>query len=165
MLEACNLTRMRLSLVLLLFAALVAPAAADEPAFTGPSGWSASATNGAATDPAHAVMQWHLPGDTSASVTYLRTTASYDDSLAAIHTNFTTNKIKPSVDKDIPCLGKTAHLIEFSTGPDGHKVVIQRLLVPVSDGVVAITYARATEDSVDPAVQQAETAYCASTGS
>ncbi len=155
---------MRLSFVFPLFASLAAPALADEPAFTGPSGWSANASNATASDPAHAPMQWHLPGDNSASVTYLRTTTSYDDALAAIHTNFTTNKIKPSVDKDLPCHGKTAHVVEFATGPDGHKVVIQRLLVPTSDGVAAITYARASDDSFDPAVQQAETAYCAAGG-
>lgn len=156
---------MRLSFVLPLFASLVVPALADEPAFTGPSGWSANPSTTAATDPAHAVMQWHLPGDNSASLTYLRTTTSYDDSLAAIHANFTTNKIKPSVDKDLPCRGKTGHVVEFSTGPDGHKVVIWRMLVPESDGVVAITYARASDDGFDPAVQQAETAYCAAAGS
>jgi hypothetical protein len=156
---------MRLSFVCPLFVALVAPASAGEPVFAGPSGWSANAGNATATDPVHAVLQWHLPGDNSASVTYLRTTTSYDDALTAIHTNFTTNKIKPSVDKDVPCGAKTAHMIEFSTGPDGHKVIIARMLVPVSDGVVAITYARASDDNVDPAVQQAETAYCAAGGS
>ena len=152
---------MRFFLMLTIFLSALAPAGADEAPFAGPSGWSANANPAPPPDPAHAVMQWHLPGDGSTSVTYVRTTTSYDDSLAAIHTNFTTNKIKPAVDKDVPCHGKTAHVIEFATGPDGHRININRMVVPTSDGVAAITYARSGDTPFDPAVTQAETAYCA----
>jgi len=148
------------SLVLVLWGGALGPALADGPAFVGPAAWTANGgTSG--SDPAHPLLQWHLPGDTSASLTYSKSTASYDDSLALIHANFSTNKIKPSVDKDISCQGKTAHEIEFAIGPDGHKVVINRILVPTSDGVATITYSRADGTAFDSDVQKSETAFCA----
>jgi hypothetical protein len=139
------------------------PAVADDVTFVGPAGWSANPTNASPPDPAHAALQWHLSGDESTSVTYLRTTTSYDDALAAIHANFTTNKIKASLDQDLTCRGKTSHVIEFATGPAGHQVVIHRMLVPMMDGVAAITYAREGDVAFDPAVKAAETAFCAAT--
>jgi hypothetical protein len=147
----------------LLGGAALSPVVADDAAFTGPAGWSANAANASPPDPAHAALQWHLAGDDSTSLTYLRTTTSYDDALAAIHTNFTTNKIKPSLDQDLTCRGKTSHVIEFATGPAGHQVVIHRMLVPMPDGVAAITYARESDVAFDPAVKAAETSFCTST--
>jgi len=148
------------SLVLALWGATLGPALADGPAFDGPAAWTANG-GPAGSDPAHPLLQWHLPGDTAASLTFLKSTASYDDSLALIHTNFSTNKIKPSIDKDIPCQGKTAHEVEFAIGPDGHKIVINRILVPTSDGVATITYSRADGTAFDSDVQKSETAFCA----
>lgn len=150
--------------ILALAAATAATCLADGPAFVGPSGWSTDSSVGASNDATRTIMQWHLPGDTSTSLTYLRSKGSYDDALTAIHTNITTNKMKPAVDKDMPCQGKTAHVVEFATGPDGHKIVINRLLVPTTDGVAAITYAHADGTPPDPAVQKSETAYCAAAG-
>jgi hypothetical protein len=147
------------SLVLILTGATLGPALADGPAFVGPAAWTANG-DASGSDPAHPLLQWHLPGDTSASLTYLKSPASYDDSLALIHTNFSTNKIKPSVDKDIPCQGKTAHEVEFAIGPDGHKIVINRILVPAADGVATITYSRADGTAFDSDVQKSETAFC-----
>ncbi|MBD5633648.1 MAG: hypothetical protein IAI49_04130 [Candidatus Eremiobacteraeota bacterium] len=146
--------------ILIITVAAAGPAVADGPPFTGPASWSSNGSPVSA-DPAHPVMQWHLPGDTASSLTYARTTAAYADSLAAIHTNFTTNKIKPAVDKDVQCQGKTAHVVEFATGPDEHKIVINRMLVPTSDGVATLTYSRADGTSFDPDVQKAETTFCA----
>jgi hypothetical protein len=145
---------------LVLAGATLGPALADGPAFVGPAAWTANSA-APASDPAHPLLQWHLPGDTSASLTFLKSTASYDDSLALIHTNFSTNKIKPSLDKDIPCQGKTAHEVEFAIGPDGHKIVINRLLVPTADGVATVTYSRADGTAFDSDVQKSETAFCA----
>ena len=147
-------------LALALGIASAVPALADAPAFVGPTGWST--VQGTPADPAHPLLQWHIAGDPTTSLTFVRTTQSYDDSLGAIRTNLTTNKIKPAVDKDLPCQGKTAHVVEFAAGPDAHKIVINRLLVPTSDGVAAITYAHADGTPFDPDVQKAETAYCAS---
>ena len=149
-----------LTTTLALGVAFAGPALADAPAFVGPSGWST--VQSTPTDPAHPLLQWHIAGDSTTSLTYIRTTQSYDDSLGAIRTNLSTNKIKPAIDKDMPCQGKTAHVVEFAAGPDEHKIVINRLLVPQPDGVAAITYAHADGTPFDPDVKKAETVYCAS---
>ena len=140
-------------------ALLAAPCLADGTTFVGPSGWTADTA--ASADPAHPLMQWHLSGDTTTSLTYSRTTRTYEDSLAAIHANLVANKIKSSVDKDVPCQGKTAHVVEFYAGPDGHRIAINRMLVPTSDGVAAITYAHEDGTPFDPDVTKSEAAYCA----
>jgi hypothetical protein len=133
-------------------------------AFVGPAGgWSANTVT--STDPAHPLMQWHLPGDPSTSLTFSQTTRPYDDSLAAIRANLTTNKIKPSIDKDITCQGKTSHVVEFASGPDGHRIVINRMLIPTSDGVIAITYTRDDGTAFDPEVKKSEDAFCAGSAS
>lgn len=154
---------MRMITLLAIVAATALPALADGAAFVGPAGWSSSGTP-TGGDPAHpTLLQWHLPGDSAASVTYLHTTTSYDDSLAAIHTNFTTNHIRPALDKDLPCQGKTGHVVEFSFGPDDHKIVINRILLPAPDGVVTITYSRADGTPFDAEVQKSEATFCAAT--
>jgi hypothetical protein len=136
-----------------------APVLAAATVFVSPSGWSEDTA--ISSDPAHPTMQWHLPGDPATSLTFSQTTRAYDDSLGAIRTNLTTNKIKPSVDKDITCQGKTGHVVEFSAGPDGHKIVINRTLVPTSDGVIAITYTRDDGVGFDADVKKSLDTFCA----
>ena len=143
-------------------AAVALPAAAfADAAFPPPSGWSH--VDVAATDPAHTIQQWHIAGDVS-SLTYAKDTGtSYADALARIQKNFADNKIRPAKDKDMPCQGKTAHVIEFATGPDGHQVVINRLLVPDAAGVDTVTYVRSDGAVFDADVQKSIAAYCAAT--
>jgi hypothetical protein len=148
-----------LCIALVLAAAATSPAAADGIAFVGPATWSSNGP--ASSDAGHQFSQWHLPGDSAASLTFLQTTTSYADSLAAIHANFAANKIKPAVDKDVPCQGKVAHVIEFATGPADHKIVINRMIVPSGDGIAALTYSREDGTAFDPDVAKAESAYCA----
>ncbi len=147
-----------------LFATAAAPCLAAPPAFVAPAGWRANPPDQNAPATASPVMQWHVPGDTTTSLTFLHTSQSYDDSLGAIHTNLATNKIKPAVDKDLPCQGKTAHVVEFTVGPDAHKIVMNRLLVPMLDGVAAITYSHEDGSKPDPDVVKAESDYCAASG-
>ena len=126
-----------------------APALAADVPFVGPSGWSHVDTP-PSTDPAKKVDQWHIAGDV-ASVTFLSdANGSYADALAAIEANFKTNGIKPATDKDMPCQGKTGHVVEFAFGPDGHRVVVNRLLVPNGNGVVTITYFRSDGIRIRP---------------
>src|SRR5271156_6637070 len=140
----------------------VAPAGAATVAFLGPSGWSADDTSAQST-PTRRVLQWHLAGDIS-TVTFVDDTGTaYADALAAIEKNFSTNKIKPSIDKDVTCQTKTAHVIEFVTGPDGHQTEINPMLVPDGAGIATITYFRSDGTSFDPAVQKSEPAFCAAT--
>jgi hypothetical protein len=56
-------------------------------------------------------------------------------------------------------------VVEFATGPDGHKIVINRLLVPTSDGVIAITYTRDDGVPFDPDVKKSVDAFCAGSAS
>jgi len=140
-----------------------AAAAADNSVFPQPSGWSRISST-AAADPNRTVQQWHIAGDV-ASVTFVHdTTTPYADAVAAIETNFSTNKIKPAVDKDLPCQGKTAHEVDFNVGPDGHQLTVQRVVVPDGTGVATVTYARAADAPFDPDVKKSETAFCASSG-
>jgi len=135
--------------------------AADVP-FVGPAGWSHDDLQQSA-DGTRKYDKWHIAGDV-ASVTYIADSNSqYADALALIEKNFQTNKIKPAIDKDIPCQGKTGHVVEFAVGPDEHKIVINRLLVPNGAGVVTITYARADGSVFDADVKKSETAYCDAT--
>ncbi|GAC1299442.1 MAG: hypothetical protein NVSMB19_03640 [Vulcanimicrobiaceae bacterium] len=143
-----------------LCAAVVAPAGAAGVTFPSPEGWSHVAVP-PPTDPTRTFDQWHIAGDI-ATVTYIRDgTAAYADSLATILKNFADNNIKPSTNKDVPCQGKTAHVVEFATGPDGKKVVINRMLVPDGTGVVTITYARSDGSAFDNDVKKSETTFCA----
>lgn len=145
-------------------AAVVTPAPAADVTFTGPAGWK-HVDPPASTDATRKSEQWHIPGDV-ATVTFIADPSNaYGDALGAIEQNFKKNGIKPSADKDMPCQGKIGHMVEFATGPDGHKIVINRLLVPSGTGVVTITYARADGSPFDPDVKTSETTYCAAPAS
>jgi hypothetical protein len=145
-------------------AAVAAPATAADVAFPGPAGWK-HVDPPASTDATRKSDQWHIPGDV-ATVTFIADTSNaYGDALGAIEQNFKSNGIKPATDKDMPCQGKTGHMVEFSTGPDGHKIIINRLLVPSGAGVVTITYARADGTAFDTDVKASETTYCAAPAS
>jgi len=140
-----------------------ASAGADPaPAFVGPPGWSHAAVT---ADPNRTVEQWHIAGDVT-SLTYIKDTATtYDDAIAAIEKNFSTNNIKPSTDHDLPCRGKTGHQVEFSIGPGGHQIAINRIVVPDGTGVDTLTYARSSDVPFDAGVKKSETAFCSATGS
>ncbi len=95
--------------------------------------------------------------------TYIRDgSAPYAGALATILKNFSDNNIKPAMNKDITCQGKTGHVVEFATGPDGKKVLINRMLVPDGTGVVTITYARSDGSDFDNEVKKSETTFCGS---
>ena len=143
---------------------IAAPIAASavEVVYAGPAGWS-HVDVGAPADPKHAFAQWHIAGDIS-TVTYIADgTTAYADALANIHKNFSDNRIKASIDKDVSCRGGAAHVIEFSTGPESKKVVINRMLVPAGDGVVTITYARSDGSTFDRDVEKSESTFCGAT--
>jgi hypothetical protein len=139
-------------------AAALADAVSD---FAGPAGWSKVDVPSA--DPSRTVSQWHIAGDVS-SLTFIKdTSTAYADAIGAIQKNFTTNNIKPSFDKDVPCRGKTGHQVEFLVGPDGHQITINRIVVPDGNGIDTITYSR-PGGTFDPDVKKAETAFCALPG-
>jgi hypothetical protein len=143
----------------LLLAATAAAAFADSVAFVGPAGWSHSPPP-AATDPQRSVDQWHLSGDIS-TLTFIRDTATtYADALAAVEKNVTTNRIKTTADRDMPCRGTTGHVVEFSYGPDGNKIIMNRIMVPDGPGLDTVTYARSDGSIFDPDVKKAETTFC-----
>jgi len=134
--------------------------AATDVAFIGPAGWS-PVDSSTQTDPNRKIDQWHIAGDV-ASVTFIKDSlTAYADALALIKTNFANNKIKPAQDKDFPCQGKTGHVVEFTTGPDGHQIVINRILVPDGTGVDTITYVRSDGNPFDSDVKKSETDFCA----
>jgi hypothetical protein len=144
------------------FAVWTGPAlvAAAETPFSGPSDWSHTAPT-TSTDGSRTVDAWHLPGDVQ-SLTYIRdASTSYADALAAIQQNFSSQHIKPAVDKDLPCDGKTGHVVEFAFGPDGHRLSVNRILVPDDPGVVTLTYTRSDGSPFDDEVKKSETTYCA----
>jgi hypothetical protein len=143
------------------FASALSPVAAATE-FSGPSGWTKTdVTSPVAT---RTIQQWHIGGDPTTSVTYISdATASYADALAAMSKNFSDNGIKPAIDKDMPCHGATAHVVEFTAGPDGFKTIINRVVVPQATGIVTITYTRGEHNTFDSDVQKAVTAYCAAT--
>jgi hypothetical protein len=134
--------------------------AAAEGTFAGIPGWSHIAAP--TPDPARRFEQWRLVGgDPAQTVTYIAdTTTSYTDALAMIKKNFADNGIKPKVDKDTPCQGRTGHEVEFLIGPEGRGIITNRLLVPDGTGVVTITYVRGQTDSYDDDVKKAVTTYC-----
>jgi hypothetical protein len=146
----------------ILAASVAAPADPAAVDFPGPSGWSHMATT-AAPDPTRTVMQWHIAGD-PASVTFIKdASTTYADAVAAIEKNFSTNNIKPATDKDVTCQGKTGHEVDFAVGPDGHQMIIHRMIVPDGAGIATITYARSDGSAFDSDVKKSETAYCAAT--
>ncbi len=149
---------MRYSLALLGTFAAVSAAAVAAADYAGPLGWSPVAVP-TSTDTTRTYKQWHL-GDV-ATVTYIKDTSlAYADALGNIQKNFSTNKIKATTDQDLPCQGKTAHVIEFTTGPDGHRIVINRVLAPDGSGVQTITYTRQDGAVFDSDVKKSETAFC-----
>lgn len=144
---------------------LLAPAfagAASVTAFVGPQSWS-HAPQPSSADGSRTVDQWRLSGDIQ-TVTFIHDAgASYATSLAAMQKNFSENHIKPSIDKDSACHGQTAHVVEFTIGPDGHRVTINRTIVPDAAGIDSITYTRSDGDKYDDDVKTAVTAYCGAT--
>ena len=142
--------------VLATFVATATPAVAAD--FSGPSGWPAVPVP-TSSDAARTFKQWHL-GDV-ATVTYIKDASlSYPDALGNIQKNFSANNIKPSIDKDQTCQGKSGHVVEFTTGPDGHRIVINRVLVPDGNGVATITYTRQEGSVIDNDVTKAEASFC-----
>ncbi len=140
------------------------PAQAAEVAFGGPPGWAHADATAPAPGATRTVDQWHLGA--LSTVTFVKDdSVAYADALATIEKNFSANSIKPAIDKDLSCQGKTGHVIDFSTGPDGHKIAINRVLVPDGSGIVTITYTRADGSTFDEGVQKAESAYCAGSAS
>jgi hypothetical protein len=151
--------RMLFVAAILLLGATATGALADTVAFVGPASWSHSPPSGA-TDATRMVDQWHISGDVS-TLTFIKDSSSaYSDALGAIEKNFSTNNIKASMDRDVPCRGITGHVVEFAYGPDGHRIVINRLLVPDGAGLDTITYARSDGSAFDPDVKTAEAAFC-----
>ncbi len=141
-------------------ALLAAPVLAAGVAFPAPDGWSPVAVP-PSTDAARTFAQWHIAGDI-ATVTFIRdASVAYADALTTIQKNFSENNIKPTTNKDTVCQGKTAHVVEFATGPDSKKVMINRMLVPDAKGLVTITYARSDGSDFDKEVKKSETAFCA----
>ena len=138
---------------------------AADPTFTGPSGWSHVPP--AVTDPSRTMDQWKLGGDATdagQTVTFINDkSGSYADTLAAIKKNFSDNHIKTSADADMPCQGKQGHVVEFTIGPTGREVIINRLLVPEANGLVTITYSRGKDYSFDDDVKKAIDKFCAAT--
>ena len=129
--------------------------------YLGPTGWSKADVP--SPTPTRTITQWHIAGDTTTSVTFIEdSTQSFSDSMAAMTKNFTDNHIKP-VQKDLPCRGTTAHMVEFKAGPDGSQTIINRMIVTQGTGIASITYTRADGNPFDTDVQKSETAYCAAT--
>jgi len=139
-------------------------AAADSPAFSLGFPWKAVDSDASVTpSTTRKQSQWHIPDDVSTFTLVDDSTQSYADSLTLIQTNFSSNHVKPSVDKDFTCDGKAGHMVEFSTGPTGHQVIINRLLLPETPtaGVLTFTYVRSSSDKDwDPAVVKSMKAFC-----
>ncbi len=145
----------RFLLVTLALAGTVGSARAADIAFAGPPGWD-KASVAPSTDTARSVQQWQHSGDVQSLIVIRDTSTSYDDALAAIAKNLSSNQIKPATDADRACAGKTAHVIEFTTGP----VTINRIVVPDGSGIVTITYTRPAGAKFDGDVKKSEEAYC-----
>ena len=141
----------------------LATAASAVVTFKGPEGWSHNGQPSA--DGKVQFDQWKFAGDPPQTVTVIQdSTTSYADSMTAVKTNFSTNHIKPAVDKDQQCLGRPSHDFEYTVGPDKHQITVNRLIVPDGSGVVTITYARGSSDDFDSDVRKAITTFCAGTG-
>ncbi len=150
----------RMALTVALITSLAVGARASGVAFPSPDGWSHVAVP-TSTDTSRTFDQWHIAGDVS-TVTFIRDASGvYADALATIMKNFADNNIKPSANKDLPCQGKTAHMVEFATGPDGKKILINRVLVPETTGLVTITYARSDGADYDKDVKKSLATFCA----
>lgn len=156
------MTRISLFVALVSLVATATIASAAEIVYAGPAGWS-HVDVGAPSDAKHSFAQWHIAGDIS-TVTYIADgTTAYVDALANMYKNFSDNGIKAKIDKDVACRGGAGHVIEFVAGPEGKKVVINRMLVPSGDGIVTITYARADGSTFDRDVEKSEATFCGAT--
>ena len=153
-------TLLALSLGLAVAAAsLAAAVAAPTTAFIGPPGWSHADQS---PDPNSKLEQWRFAAGDVQTLTYrVDPSTSYTDALAAIHKMLTDNKFKPSIDKDVTCQGLAAHQVEFvPTGPDGHRIAINRIIVPNGNGNLAIIYVREEGQQFDPDARKAISTYC-----
>jgi hypothetical protein len=152
--------------LLTIAALLVAvPAAADPTAFPAPSGWT-HVDAPPSTDTQRSFDTWKQSSSVTAqTITVMRdATGKYDDALAVVRKNFSDNNIKATVDSDQTCQGKTSHVFEFATGPDGHRIVINRLIVGGDAGITAVTYSRPQSASFGGEVKSAITAFCGAAG-
>lgn len=141
----------------------LATAASAAVTFVGPDGWSH--TGAPSSDGTHKFDQWKLGGDPPQTVTVIQDSGTtYADSLAAVKKNFAENHIRPGIDKDQTCLGRPSHDVEYTVGPEGHQIVVNRLIVPDGTGVVTVTYARGEKDDPDKDVQTAMKNFCAQPG-
>jgi hypothetical protein len=157
-----DMTRIGSFVALASLLATATVASAAEIAYAGPAGWS-HVDVVAPSDSKHSFAQWHIAGDIS-TVTYIADgTTAYVEALANIRKNFRDNGIKASIDKDVACHGGAAHVIEFAAGPEGKKIIINRMLVPSGDGIVTITYARADSSTFDRDVEKSEATFCGAT--
>lgn len=159
-------TLRRLALTALVVSIPLAAGAAT-PAFVGPPGWSHVVQQQPTTDAPRSVDEWKLGGDSTdpgQTVTFINDpTAVYGDTLAVIKKNFSDNHIAPTVDVDRPCQGKQAHVVEFAIGPSGHEVIINRILIPQTPGLVTITYSRGKDYSFDDDVKKSIETFCSAT--
>ena len=136
---------------------------AADVSFVGPTGLWRHVEVSTQSDATRKVDQWKISGDPAQTLTFMSdTTSSYPDALALIKKNFSTNHIKASVDADKTCQGQQGHVVEFAIGPEGHEIIINRILFPQGQGIVTITYARGKEFDFDPDAKKAIDKYCAS---
>jgi len=136
-------------------------ASADTTSFSLSSPWS-HADQQTSPDGTRKFEQWHIAGDTASTVTLVQDSSmSYTDALGAIQKNFSENHVRPAINKDLSCHNLSGHMIEFAVGPDGHRIIINRLLVPLGNGVLTLTYSRSETDKTwDPEVLKSVTSYC-----
>jgi hypothetical protein len=132
-----------------------------DPGLVPPDGWT-HVDNAGTPNPTRSFDTWKQsssPG--SQTITVMKdTTGSYADSVARVKKNFSDNGIKPSVDTDLTCQGQASHVFEFATGPDGHQFVVNRTIVPLTTGVITVTYVRSETQVYNEAVKTSITAFC-----
>jgi hypothetical protein len=151
-----------------LFAALLtcgvagAVAAADAP-LKPPPGWT-HVENAPSTDPQRSFDTWKQSSSAaSQTLTLIHDGASsYADSVARVRQNFADNHIKATVDDDRQCRGKSGHIFEFASGPDGHHFIVQRTIVPDGAGIVSVTYVRQESQPALDEVKAAIGSFCGS---
>lgn len=138
--------------------------AVANPGLVPPSGWT-HVDNTGTPDPTRTFDTWKQsssPG--SQTITVIKdTTTTYTDAVARVKKNFSDNGIKPSVDSDLTCQGQASHVFEFATGPDGHQFVVNRTIVPITSGVITVTYVRSETQIFNDDVKSSITAFCAET--
>lgn len=150
------------SLAAVAFAAMIPTIAlAADVAFVGPTGLWRHVESPAQQDATRKFDQWRIGGDPAQTLTFMSdSTTSFADALALIHKNFTTNHIQASIDADKPCQGQPGHVVEFTTGPQGHEIIINRILVSEGQGIVTITYARGKDFDFDPDAKKSIDKFC-----